>query len=220
MDTRAIVFDFDGLILDTETSIYTSWQRVFDEHASGPLTIEEWSAEIGTIGGLDVIALLQSRANGSLDIDAIQTARRAHRDALLAAESVRPGIVDWLDAARVLDLGIAIASSSEREWVEPHLLRLGLRDRFGHLACADAVVAAKPAPDTYLAACAALGLSPRDAIAVEDSPAGIEAALAAGLRVVAVPNAVTAQLDVSAADLVLPSLAACSLADALERLAR
>src|SRR5262245_18274844 len=115
MTLRAIVFDFDGLILDTETPIYRSWQRVFDEFASSPLTIEEWSAEVGTIGGLDVVELLQSRARGALDIDAMQAARRAHRDVLLAAEAALPGVLDWLDDAQRLGLAIGVASSSERE---------------------------------------------------------------------------------------------------------
>src|SRR5262245_45784056 len=102
----AIVFDFDGLILDTETSIYESWRRVFEQRASSPLTIEEWSAEVGTIGGLDVVALLESRAAAGLDIDAVQTERRAHRDTLLAAEKVMPGVVEWLDDARASGLAI------------------------------------------------------------------------------------------------------------------
>jgi HAD superfamily hydrolase (TIGR01509 family) len=219
MDVGAIVFDFDGLILDTESSIYASWQRVFAERASAPLTIDDWGAEVGGVGGIDVIALLEERALDDLDMDAIQAARRAHRDELLAVETVLPGVVNWLDEAKALGLGIAIASSSEVEWVESHLVRLGLRDRFAHLACRDIEVAAKPAPDTYLAACAALGVAPSAAVAVEDSPPGIRAAHAAGLRAIAVPNAVTGQLDLSEADLRLESLASCTLGEALARLA-
>ena len=112
---------------------------------------------------------------------------------------------------------LAIASSSEREWVEPHLRRLGLREHFTQFACYGRGLAPKPAPDTYVDACVRLGVSPADAIAVEDSPHGVDAARAAGLRVVAVPNPVTAQMDLSAADLVIASLAECSLADVLAR---
>jgi beta-phosphoglucomutase-like phosphatase (HAD superfamily) len=112
----------------------------------------------------------------------------------------------------------AIASSSELEWVVSHLDRLGLRDAFASVACHGPELRAKPDPDTYLAACAALGVEPAAALAVEDSPHGIRAARAAGLRVVAVPNDVTARLDLSAADLRLPSLAACTLGDAIARL--
>src|SRR5262245_59056217 len=114
----AIVFDFDGLILDTESSIFASWQRVFEERASAPLTIDDWAAEVGGVGAVNVIALLEERALDDLDIDAIQDARRAHRDELLALQTVLPGVVDWLEQAKALGLRIAIASSSQVEWVE------------------------------------------------------------------------------------------------------
>jgi HAD superfamily hydrolase (TIGR01509 family) len=214
---RAVVFDFDGLILDTETSIYESWCRAFDEHGCAPLTIDEWAAEVGTVRGLDIIDLLEARADRPVNVDAMQERRRAHRDELLAAERARPGVVAWIDDARARGFGVAIASSSEHEWVEAHLTRLGLRDRFAHLACYSETLPAKPAPDTYLEACARLRVAPGDAIALEDSPHGVDAARAAGLRVVAVPNAVTEHMDLSAADLVISSLAECSLADVLAR---
>jgi putative hydrolase of the HAD superfamily len=213
-----VVFDFDGLILDTETSIFESWRVAFVAHGCAPPTIEEWAAEVGTVGGLDVVALLESRAAGPVDVDAMQLRRRAYRDDVLAREVARPGVAEWIADAVGRGFGLAIASSSEREWVEPHLRRLGLRDHFAHLACYGSGLAAKPAPDTYLEACARLGVAPAEAIAVEDSPHGIDAARAAGLRVVAVPNPVTEQMDLSAADLVITSLAACSLADVLARL--
>ena len=117
----AIVFDFDGLILDTETPIFASWSRVFDEHASTPLTMDEWSSEIGTVGGVDLVALFQSRAVTDIDVDELQARRRAHRDELLAREVVRPGVEQWIADAQARRLPLAIASSSEVEWVDPHL---------------------------------------------------------------------------------------------------
>ncbi len=219
MTIRAVVFDFDGLILDTETSIFASWCLAFEAHGCAPPTIEEWAAEVGTVGGLDVVALLESRAARPVDVDAMQLRRRAYRDDVLAREVARPGVADWIDDALARGFGLAIASSSEREWVEPHLRRLGLRDHFAHLACYGSGLAPKPAPDTYLEACVRLGVAPAHSIAVEDSPHGIDAARAAGLRVVAVPNTVTEQMDLSAADLVITSLAECSLADVLARFA-
>jgi beta-phosphoglucomutase-like phosphatase (HAD superfamily) len=117
-------------------------------------------------------------------------------------------------------LPVGIASSSPPDWVEGHLERIQLRDRFAHLACHTLGIAAKPAPDLYRAACNALSVAPEDAIAVEDSPNGVTAAKRAGLFCVAVPNAVTARLDLSEADLVVPSLAACSFDDVVRALAR
>lgn len=213
MTVRALVFDFDGLILDTESSLFRVWCQVFDEYGCTPLTIAEWSAEVGTQGAFDVLAEFVARAPHDVDLDEMHARRRARYAELVAREAARPGVIEWLDTARELELGVAIASSSRREWVDPHLTRLGLRERFLHLACWCDELAAKPAPDTYLAACAALRVEPTHAIAIEDSPNGIAAARAAGMRVVAVPNLVTAQLDVSAADVVLDSLADHDLTD-------
>jgi HAD superfamily hydrolase (TIGR01509 family) len=219
MGIAAIVFDFDGLILDTETSILASWTQAFAEHGCAPLTMEEWSAEIGTVGAIDLVELFRSRLRDGVDvdIDTMQAKRRAYRDELLAREVVRPGVHEWIADAHARDIPLAVASSSEYEWVDLHLQRLGLRDAFRHLACHSAHLAAKPDPATYLDACAALDVAPASALAIEDSPHGIAAAAAAGMRVVAVPNSVTAQLDLSQADVVVGSLAEITLDDVLTR---
>jgi HAD superfamily hydrolase (TIGR01509 family) len=215
---RAVVFDFDGLVLDTESSIYAAWSEAFEAHGCVPLTLEEWSAQVGTTRGLDLVGIMQSRATRPVDVDAMHTARMARRDELLEGETLLPGVEQWIDDARAARMGIAIASSSEVDWVHGHLVRLGVRDRFDHVSCRDDVVPPKPAPDVYLLACDALGVAAPEALAVEDSPNGVAAAKAAGLWCVAVPNPVTAALDFSAADVVLSSLADCSLASVLERL--
>ena len=213
----AVVFDFDGLILDTERPVFRAWQEAFDSYGCS-LTIADWEAEIGTAGGLDIVGLLQFRAIGPVNVDAMHTRRRARRDELLAAETVRPGVVEWLDGALDLGLPVAIASSSPDAWVHEHLDRLGLRNRFAAIICCGDTLAAKPAPDSYLAACAALEVAPRSAVAIEDSPHGVTAARRAGLRCVAVPNAITAQLDLSHADLRLESLAHVPIGDVLAQL--
>jgi HAD superfamily hydrolase (TIGR01509 family) len=216
---EAIVFDFDGLILDTELPIYTSWCAAFEAHGAAPPTIEEWSAEIGTAGAIDIEAWLVARAAGDVDLDAMHDARRAHQTTLLDVEVVRPGVEAWLDEADAAGLGLAIASSSDAGWVVGHLERLGLRSRFAHVVTAgDGGLPGKPAPDTYLAACVGLGVEARAALAVEDSPNGIKAAKAAGLWCVTVPHVLTETLDLSAADLRLPSLASSTIADVIAQL--
>ena len=157
-----------------------------------PPTIDEWAAEIGTVNALDLHGLLVERATRPVDF----------------AEA---------DAA---GLGVAIASSSEAEWVLPLLERIGLHASFRHVVTTGGELRPKPAPDTYLEACVRLGVEPAHALAIEDSPHGIAAAKTAGLRCVAVPHELTETLDLSAADLRLGSLAECSLADAIARLAR
>lgn len=217
-DIRAVVFDFDGLVLDTELPIYASWCAAFEAHGAAPPTIEEWSAEIGTSGVIDIEAWLVERAPAEVDVDAMHDARRAHCAALLQVEVVRPGVEAWLDEAEAGGIGLAIASSSDASWVLPHLEVLGLRDRFAHVVTAGADLPAKPAPDTYIDACARLGVAPRHALAVEDSPNGIAAAKAAGLFCVTVPHMLTETLDLSAADFRLASLADATIAEVVARL--
>jgi HAD superfamily hydrolase (TIGR01509 family) len=218
VEIRAVVFDFDGLILDTEVPVYAAWCRAFEAHGAIPPTIEEWSVEIGTSGQIDLEAWLVDRAIAPVDIDTMHEDRRAHRDELLAREQVRAGVEAWIDEAEAAGLGVAIASSSPSDWVHEHLERLAMRHRFEHVVNAGDTLRAKPAPDTYLEACARLGVAPSAALAVEDSPNGIAAAKAAGLRCVTVPNSITEVLDLSAADLRLSSLADCTLAEVLAQL--
>jgi HAD superfamily hydrolase (TIGR01509 family) len=213
---EAVVFDFDGLILDTEGPVFVAWQEEFEAHGCPPLTIEEWAAEIGTTGGLDLVELIRTRATRPFEEEAMHARRKGRRDELLARETTRPGVDAWLDEADELGLALAIASSSRREWVEPHLERLGLLHRFAYLACHTKSIAGKPAPDTYLAACAAVGVAPGAALAIEDSPHGVAAAKAAGLRCVAVPHEITERLDLSGADIRLNSLADTTLRAVLD----
>jgi HAD superfamily hydrolase (TIGR01509 family) len=215
---EALVFDFDGLVLDTELPIYSTWCALFEDHGARPPTIEEWAAEIGTVGGLDLHGMLLERATRPVDLAEADIWRRSHRDLLLAEQQARPGVEDWIAEAEAAGLGVGIASSSEAEWVLPLLERIGLHTRFQFVVNAGGALRAKPAPDVYLEACARLGVEPARALSIEDSPNGIAAAKAAGLHCIAVPHELTETLDLSAADLRLASLADCSLAEAIERL--
>jgi HAD superfamily hydrolase (TIGR01509 family) len=215
---RALVLDFDGLILDTETPLVAGWAEVFEAYGCAPITVAEWGAVIGTATLVDPVSVLVQRAGPGVDREVAWRQGRAAVTALIEAEATRPGVVDWLDEADRLGLATAVASSSPLTWVGGHLDRLGLAGRFKALACYRPGVRAKPAPDLYLEACAAVGAAPAQALAVEDSPNGVAAAKAAGLACLAVPNQFTAQLDLGQADLVLSSLAELSLGQALARL--
>lgn len=220
MSVEAVVFDFDGTILDTELPTYQAWADVYRRHGC-ELTLAEWSVCVGTRGGFDPYAALAARAAGPVPPrDEIRTSTRARVRHLLADAPLRPGVLAWLDEAAARHHAVGIASSSRVERLEHHLVRLGVRDRFACLSCYDGTAPSKPDPASYRAACASLGVDPRAAIAVEDSPNGIAAARAAGLFCVAAPNPVTAGLDLSAADLVVDSLADVSLADVISASAR
>jgi len=127
---------------------------------------------------------------------------------------------DYVADAKRMGLLLAVASSSSRAWVLGHLERLGLGAQWDAVRTRDDVARTKPAPDLYLAAVEALCVDPTEAVAFEDSVNGIAAAKAAGLLCVAVPNALTAGMDLSQADVKLDSLAETPLAELLARLAR
>jgi HAD superfamily hydrolase (TIGR01509 family) len=210
-----VVFDFDGTILDTEDSVHRAWTELWASQGV-ELPRAEWQAILGTDGDFDPWAELEQRLGRAVD-PALRGSRVARRDELLHAEVPRPGVLAWLDEADRLGVPVAIASSSPPEWVDSHLVRLGLLDRFAFLACCDGDVPGKPDPTSYRLACEAIGADPARSVAVEDSPHGVTAAVGAGLFTIAVPHPLTADLDLSAADAVLGSLSDLSLADALAR---
>jgi HAD superfamily hydrolase (TIGR01509 family) len=214
---KLIVFDFDGLILDTEAPVYDAWQEIYDEHGQA-LSFDKWATCIGTADTFDPCVDLASLVGRALDAEALRQRHRARTDDLIAACAVLPGVREYIAEARQLGLTLGVASSSSRGWVDGHLRRLGLREAFSVVRCADDVPRVKPHPELYLAVLAAAGVGPRDAVALEDSPNGVLAAKRAGLTCVAVPNPLTARLDLGAADLRLVSLADLPLTALLERL--
>ena len=217
MAIRALIFDFDGTLLDTESPDMLAWQAVFEEHQV-TLSLDLWYQNIGRAPGtFDVYAHLEALIERPVVRDHVHGRYRTRFLELLALETPREGVDRWLADAQALGLDLAIASSSPRSWVTGHLTALGLLDRFRVIRCRDDVVHAKPAPDLFLAALDGLGLQADEAIAIEDSPNGSMAAKAAGLYVIAVPNSVTRNLTFTHADIVLDSLADLSLADALVR---
>ena len=213
---RAIVFDFDGLILDTEEPVYRSWLELYQANGVD-LPFDLWVRIVGsTTTAFHPQQHLEERLGHPLSQQVLDR-RVARRTEMIMGKDPLPGVVQRLDEARELGLRLGCASSSTQDWVRGHLARLGILDRFECIRCRDDVAHAKPEPDLYLAVLECLGLEPEQAIAVEDSPNGVAAAKRAGLRCVAIPNSITAQLDLSQADLVLNSLADVSVADLLER---
>jgi HAD superfamily hydrolase (TIGR01509 family) len=209
---RALLFDFDGLLIDTEGPSYRAWVEVYERHGH-ELPLQVWSAAIGTVDGFDPVRHLHG-LGVTLDEHA-QEARRQRDLDLCDLEELRPGVAELLGEAERRGLQTAIVSSSPEDWIERHLARRDLLDRFDVVSAANGDrERAKPRPTLYLEALELLGVGAGEAVAFEDSPNGVAAARAAGIFCVAVPNEVTGALDLSAADLVVPSLADVDL-DAL-----
>lgn len=215
--TRAIVFDFDGLLMDTESTSFLSWQY---EWSQWGLTLEVASFFVNHGGDVteDRYATLAAAVGPRFDRAVSHRRRIAYRDKLHAQLDLAEGLRGWLDEAAGLGLRLAVASSSPRQWLTTHLGRAGVLETFDVLAAGDEVARHKPAPDVYQLALGRLSLSGAAAVAVEDTAHGVAAAHAAGMRCIAIPNPFVTPDRVSHADLVLSSASELSLADALRQL--
>lgn len=212
MAFKAVLFDFDGVLVDTEWAIYDAWHRTF--RANGhPLPLEVYTQCIGsdfnTWSPKTHLEELTGQAFDWHDLDA-RRQEEIVRD--LAGEGPMPGAVALLDQLIAAGIPCSVVSSSSHHWVDGWLDRLGLTGKFDSVVCRGDAPRIKPAPDLYLEGARRLGLDPADCLVIEDSLNGVKAAIAAGCPVWAVPNRVTACLDFSLADRILPDLAAIGAA--------
>ena len=213
MRPDGILFDFDGLVLDTETSEYLTVAEAFADHGL-ELRRDDWVHLIGRADHPHWTEMLETALGRPLtNREEVLELRRARHHARISEEELRPGVVDLATAARDQGIGVAIASSSPLDWVLGHLTRLGIDDLFPVRATRDDVghERAKPFPDLFLLAAERLGADPRRCVVLEDSEPGIAAALAAGCATVAVPAGMTAHLTFEGAHLVVGSLAEVDL---------
>lgn len=202
----AIVFDFDGVIIDTERACFDAWQKVFSEY-NQVLPLEEWVKNIGrAVKVADPHKMLESLTGKSINQE--QLLFHAKKIEMTAANILMPlpGVLKTLQTAKNLNIPCAVASSSGRSWVEGHLIRLGLVHYFKTLVCREDTSTHKPEPEPYLTAVKRLGALPENSIAIEDAPMGILSATTAGLRCVAVGCSLTKHLDLSRATWQVASL--------------
>jgi len=206
---KALIFDFDGLILDTETPEFHVWQSIYQEHGF-ELPRDEWGKIVGGYGlsDFDAAEHLSLLAQGRLDSVSLRARHRSESHTITLAQPILPGVLDTIYEAKRLGLKLAVASSSPHSWVDTHARRLGIFDYFEAVICSDDVGAGrtKPKPDLYLLALTQLKVQKDEAVVFEDSPNGVMAARSAGIFVVAVPNPVTSLLQFEGVDLMLTSL--------------
>ncbi len=215
---RALIFDFDGLILETEGPVYQSWSELYQEFGC-ELVFEDWATIIGTSEAetFDPFDELESKLGRKLDRETIVPERRQRELDLIAHQPVMPGVEEYIRDAQRLGLSLGIASSSSRRWVSGHLTRLDLLDHFEAIHTSDDVARTKPDPALFNLVLESLRVHPRQAIVLEDSPNGVIAAKRAGIFTVAVPNVITRRLDLDHADLRLESLTELSLGELIEK---
>lgn len=220
MKIKALIFDFDGLILDTESPEFDVWQVIYREYGQ-ELQAEQWGQIVGGWGAshFDAAEHLAELAGDGVNAEKLRARHRSESDALTLLQPILPGVVDYLDEARRINLRLAIASSSTHSWVDSHLARLELADHFDAVICADDVPPGhtKPNPALFLKALDALSVKSDEAIVFEDSPNGVRAARSAKIYVVSIPNPMTALLKSDGANLTLNSLAEIPLQSLLSK---
>ncbi|MBD2845028.1 HAD-IA family hydrolase [Paenibacillus sp. IB182496] len=203
---KAIIFDFDGTIIDTETAWYVAFRDAYKEHGV-ELTLEKYSECLGTsLHSFNPYTYLSTDCNIDLDLDAFRAAMQARHAELMMQEQVRPGILNYLEKAKAAGLKIGLASSSHREWVDRFVAQLGIADYFECYRTADNVKHVKPDPELYTQSLECLGVEAGEAIAIEDSPNGAKAAVAAGIYTLVIPNTITKQLPFGTGHTMIESL--------------
>lgn len=210
---RALIFDFDGLILDTETPLIDAYAGVHERHG----VAFDRAVFIRSVGHADYSFDPWRGFSPHADRAALEIERRAIKDRLILAQRIFPGVVALMDAAKTRGLRIGLASNSGHAWCDAHLVRLGLFERFDFVACREDVPSPKPEPDLYKLVLNRFGLRGHEAIAFEDSHTGSLAAKRANLHVVACPNASTAHHDFKHVSLQVKSLAEVTLEALIER---
>lgn len=217
MTLKALVFDFDGLMVDTEQPIYDAYCEIFAKHGE-ELPLRIWESIIGSTGHRDqIFVILEGMIGRPVDRDTLrENAREKHHTTANQLPAV-DGLVQQIESAQALGLGLGVASSSTAGWVAGHLRRLGLLHHFDVVCTREDVTNVKPDPELYRLAIARLGAEPTEALALEDSPNGIASAKAAGLFCVAIPNPLTSQMELGHADMQVATLANLSLIDIAAR---
>ncbi len=217
---QAVVFDFDGLILDTETNEFKAWQHIYEQH-NAELTRELWCQCIGTdASAFDPYAHLEQCTGTIIDRRQIQLHKKQLVTELMLNEELRPGVMDYLANAKAMGLRIGLASSSKLEWISGYLKQHRLLEYFQCIRTSDNVAKVKPDPELYVQTLQCLGIEPLHAIAFEDSPNGSLAAKRAGMYCVIVPNEMTRDLVFGAVDMRIESMQQIELREVIAGLER
>ena len=205
---RGIIFDFDGVLVDTEWAIYQSWVQLYAREGQ-EISIATYSPCLGAgYSHWNPADHLEKLTGKKYDWDVETPARQAVLEADLARSGLMPGAAELLDWCEEQGIGLTVASSSSRRWVQGWLERLGIYQRFAGVFTRTDGYAVKPDPALFLAAQQCLGLPKEDCLIIEDSENGTISARNAGIPCVAIPNRMTQSSNLSRAAYQQPSLTA------------
>ncbi len=198
-NAKAVIFDFDGLLVDTEYAIYTSWLRVFKAEGH-PLPLNLFNQCLGSgYTHWNPGDHLEHLTGKTYDWDAVNARRQTEIVSDLEHEGLFPGAQELIERLYKTGIPMGVASSSSHRWVDNWLNKLGITPYFKTVVCRDDGLAVKPAPDLFLKAAENLGVPPETCLVLEDSQNGVTAAVNAGMKVIAIPNRVTREADFSKA---------------------
>ncbi|MBN2351073.1 MAG: HAD-IA family hydrolase [Spirochaetales bacterium] len=218
MNLEALIFDFDGLILDTETPRFKAWRRTY-RRFGGRLRPADYARNIGGDNShSDFKKDLEQRFGRPIPWDAIDVDRRAYCGKLMGKTRPLPAVLGLIQEARRRNLKLAIASSSPSSWVLLNLERHELAEYFACVVTAENGLKAKPEPDVYREVLARIGCPGENALAFEDSPPGLLAARRADIACVVIPNNITRRLAFDRPDLMLQPRRRYGLDDIVARL--
>jgi len=204
---KAIIFDFDGTILDTESTELNAWLEIFEKYdVQFPMEFYIGKIGSGPIADILIKNLIDRNPEKQLTHNDLFEEFRDCETVYLLKQEILPGVMEYLEYASRNEIKVAIASSSDAEWVHSNLDRLGIKRFFSHITTSDDVEKIKPAPDLFLDALKGLGVRSADAFVIEDSINGVRAAKAAGLFTIAVQNKISNKFDFSKADILLEKL--------------
>lgn len=209
----AIIFDHDGTLVDTELPDFLAWQVLYEE-VGATIEIDYWGKTVVGYGaGYDMLfdELIQhsdDKITKATLQERIETLWKTTHEAV----ELMPGVKPLLSQLQTAGYRLGVASASKRSWVERWLTQFELRSNFEHISTIDNVTRNKPAPDIYLFAASQFGVEPHRCLVFEDTRPGVQAAKAAGMTAVAVPNIATKNSDLSQADIMITSLEQVTLA--------
>lgn len=216
---KALVFDFDGLIIDTETPSYYAFRQVYQEYGV-ELPVALYAKCVGTsMDHFNPYTYIAECVTEAIDLEIFKSRFKAIYAELLKDAVIRPGVLAYLEEAKRLNLKVGLASSSHIDWIEPYLIKHQLSGYFNSYSTADEVANVKPDPELYMLALQKLAVTASEAISFEDSLNGFRAASAAGLHTVIVPNELTKDYAFADYDLMIPSMEDRSLADLIDDIA-
>ncbi|WP_075982840.1 HAD family hydrolase [Bacillus massilinigeriensis] len=213
---KAMIFDFDGTIIDTESLWFKVYKEVLHKEYDVELPLEEFVKVIGTTDEA-LVAYINNQSKK--EVDHVELNQRLHErfQSLKSTLVLRDGVKELMNEANKLGLEIAIASSSGRKWVEDFLIRFQIRDYFKVIKTKEDVLKVKPSPELYMKAVKDIGINPYEAIAIEDSVNGSIAAIKAGLSTVIVPNDVTSLLEFDARAQVYKNFSEVKLSEIIKK---